>query len=92
MPSSRRGQGPDYVNAYSDLDSGDDSRLGGDQEPTEDDYLLPPYPEFEAVEELEEGEVGVEVSERSALNFVSGLTNTSRSSEDSYRARRSSEV
>ena len=89
MPSARR-QVPDYVNAYSDLDSGDDTRLGGDLEPTEDDYLLPPYPEFEAVEEVEEGEG--EVSERSALNFVPGVTNTSRGSDDSYRARRSSEV
>ena len=92
MPSSRR-HVPDYVNAYSDFDSGDDTRLGGDLEPTEDDHLLPPYPEFEVVEEVEEGGEGEgEVSERSALNFVPGMTNASRSSDDSYRARRSSEV
>ena len=89
--SASRLQVPEYVNAYSDLDSGDDSRL----EPGEDDLLLPPYPE--ALEEREEE--GDEedlrrgnVSERSALNFVPGLTNLSRTSEDSFRTRRSSEV
>ncbi|KAK7097347.1 hypothetical protein V1264_004339 [Littorina saxatilis] len=93
--SSSRHPVPDYVNAYSDLDSGDDMKL----EPTEDDFLLPPYPQFEVVEEGEEGELvdgeeeeEVEVSERSALNFVPGVTNVSRTSDDSYRARRSSEV
>jgi hypothetical protein len=91
---------PDYVNAYSDLDSGDDTR----NEPSEDERLLPAYPpalleeeregEEENVDGEEEEEMGVgNVSERSALNFVPGLTNLSgRSHDDSYRAKRSSEV
>jgi hypothetical protein len=83
---------PDYVNAYSDTR----------HEPSEDERLLPAYPpalleeregEEENVDgEEEEMEVG-NVSERSALNFVPGLTNLSgRSHDDSYRAKRSSEV
>lgn len=92
--ASRRATVPDYVNAYSDLDSGDDSRYGGDLEPGEGDYLLPPYPPLlEGEEELVDGEVDRDVSERSALNFVPGITpNLSRTSEDSFRARRSSRV
>ena len=87
---------PDYINAYSDMDSGDDARYGDEHEaePSEGDRLLPPYPavleEREGEEEWVDGEVNV--SERSALNFVPGITNLSRTSEDSYRARRSSEV
>ncbi|XP_076447158.1 protocadherin-1-like [Babylonia areolata] len=88
----------DYVNAYSDLDSGDDTHQGSELEATENDYLLPQYPTLLEEREEEEGREA-EVSERSALNFVPGLsttttttTNTSRSSEDSYRNRRSSEL
>ncbi|XP_076467992.1 protocadherin-1-like isoform X2 [Babylonia areolata] len=58
-----------------------------DVEPREDEFLLPPYPDL-AEEEEEEGEV----SERSALNFVPGVTNVSRSSTDSGRGRHSSQV
>nr|KAG5694035.1 hypothetical protein BaRGS_025614 [Batillaria attramentaria] len=92
VPSNHRRHVPDYVNAYSDLDSGDDTRNGGEGEPTEDDFLLPPYPAV-----LEEGdgeEAEGEVSERSALNFVPGLTNLSRSTnhDDSYVVRHQSEV
>ncbi|KAL8562180.1 hypothetical protein ACOMHN_005165 [Nucella lapillus] len=78
-------QTPDYVKSYSREDAGH----GADTEPTEDQFLLPPYPEM--LEEEEEGREG-ELSERSALNFVPGLTNRSRTSSDSGRARRSSEV
>lgn len=77
----------DYVNTFADNDSDDETHVTAGKEPTEVEYLLPPYPE---VAEEEEGED--HVTERSALNYTPGGKNQAHRKDGSYRSNWQSEV
>ena len=100
LTSPRQPLTPHYVNTHSDLDPQAYYDPDPEHDPAEDEFLLPPYPEVreewgpgEGVQEEEEEEREGEVTERSALNFVSGASDPQGSAVDqTFIDRRSSQV